>query len=128
MRDILYRYAIFCAIILCMSFGSAAFAEDTGVFDVNAFSTLERPVSQSDHDTHMEYPEIDEDCSVCHHVYEDGKLVEGESSEDQACSDCHTIKAQGSQPGLRTAYHDQCKGCHIDMKKGPVACGECHVR
>jgi hypothetical protein len=26
------------------------------------------------------------------------------------------------------AYHKQCKDCHVEMKKGPVACGECHVK
>jgi hypothetical protein len=78
--------------------------------------------------THNEKAQIGRLRRECHHVYQDGKLVEGESSEDQACADCHTLKAQGSQPGLRMAYHRQCKECHVEKKKGPVACGECHVK
>lgn len=115
---------IFCAFCL-MLWGVAAFAEEDTVLKVDAFGTLERPVSAFDHDAHGE---IVGDCSVCHHVYDNGKKVEGESSEDQACSDCHGLKAEGNQPGLRTAYHQQCKQCHVDQKKGPVACGECHVK
>jgi hypothetical protein len=26
------------------------------------------------------------------------------------------------------AYHLNCKGCHQEQKKGPVMCGECHVK
>ena len=128
MRHILYTYAIFCSVVVCVTLCSApAFSQEDTVLKVEAFGTLERPVSVFDHDTHNEKAEI-EDCAACHHVYKDGKLVEGESSEDQACSECHTLKAQGSQPGLRMAYHRQCKECHVEKKKGPVACGECHVK
>ncbi len=128
MRHILYTYAIFCSVVVCVALCSApAFSQEDTVLKVEAFGTLERPISVFDHDTHNEKAEI-EDCAACHHVYQDGKLVEGESSEDQACSDCHTLKAQGTQPGLRMAYHRQCKECHVAKKKGPVACGECHVK
>ncbi|PKN41964.1 MAG: acidic cytochrome c3 [Deltaproteobacteria bacterium HGW-Deltaproteobacteria-18] len=128
MRHILYRYFIFCSVVLCVTFCSiSAFSQDDTYLKVDAFGKMERPVSAFDHDDHNDKAAL-EDCSVCHHVYEDGKLVEGESSEDQGCADCHTLKAQGSQPGLMMAYHKQCKSCHIESKKGPVACGECHVK
>jgi hypothetical protein len=31
-------------------------------------------------------------------------------------------------PGLTKAFHTNCKGCHENKNKGPVMCGECHVR
>lgn len=118
------KFILFC--LLCLIFwGGAALANDDSVLKVDVFGALERPLSAFDHDQHQEL--VDE-CADCHHVYEDGKLVEGESSEDQACSDCHTLKAQGNQPGLRTAFHQQCQGCHVEKKSGPVACGQCHVK
>jgi hypothetical protein len=57
-----------------------------------------------------------EDCNECHHVYEDGEKLEDESSEDSSCSECHEEKGSG------------CKGCHHENKKGPIMCGQCHVR
>jgi hypothetical protein len=75
----------------------------------------------------MEYEEV-EDCWVCHHVYEDGKLLKDESSEGEPCSACHSLEEIDSQPGLMDAYHLNCKGCHEEIKKGPITCGECHVR
>ncbi|NLW81849.1 MAG: cytochrome c3 family protein [Desulfovibrionales bacterium] len=128
MRHTQNRLIIFCSVLLYVTLCSvSAFSQEDTVLKVDAFGKLERPVSVFDHDTHNEKAQA-EDCSLCHHVYKDGKKVEGESSEGQACSECHTLKAQGTQPGLRMAYHQQCKKCHIDQKKGPVACGECHVK
>ena len=128
MRHILHRYVIFCSVVLFVTFCSiSAFSQEDSYLKVDAFGKLERPVSVFDHDTHNEKAQA-EDCSICHHVYENGKKVEGESSEGQACSECHKLKAQGNQPGLRMAYHQQCKKCHVEAKKGPVACGECHVK
>lgn len=128
MRHILNRYSIFCAVVLFVTLCSvSAFSQEDTYLNVEAFGKLERPVSVFDHDDHNEKAALD-DCAICHHVYEDGKLVEGVSSEDQLCADCHTLEAQGSQPGLMMAYHQQCKNCHIKEKKGPVACGECHVK
>ncbi|GAB1410976.1 cytochrome c3 family protein [Desulfovibrionales bacterium] len=127
MRHKFNGYVIFCSVVLCVTFGSiAAFAQDTGVFKLDFFGTLERPVSAFDHDGHQEMEGME--CSDCHHVYENGVKAADQSSEDQACSDCHKLKAQGSQPGLRMAYHQQCKNCHVEKKAGPVACGACHVK
>lgn len=103
-----------------------AWTQDS-VLKTKAFGTLTRPVAIFDHDTHNEKAGLD-DCATCHHVYQNGKRVAGESSEDKACSDCHTLQAQGRQPGLRTAYHAACAGCHKTKAKGPVACGQCHRR
>jgi hypothetical protein len=29
---------------------------------------------------------------------------------------------------LRRALHLNCKGCHLENKKGPIMCGQCHIR
>lgn len=96
--------------------------------DTSAFETLRRPAALFDHDTHNENAEL-EDCEVCHHVWEDGRVVEGESSEDSPCSDCHGIQASGDNGmALANAFHTQCRACHIDIGKGPMLCGECHKK
>ncbi len=96
--------------------------------DTTAFETLKRPAALFDHDTHNEQAEL-EDCSVCHHVWEDGKIVEGESSEDSPCSECHSIEGSAdNKMALANAYHTQCRGCHIKTGKGPLLCGECHKK
>ena len=61
-------------------------------------------------------------------VDENGKLAEDESSEDQRCSDCHELARSGNKPVLMKAFHASCKGCHKEKKKGPVICGQCHVK
>jgi len=101
--------------------------EDMVQIDNSEFETIRRPPSVFEHDTHNEKAGLEE-CSECHHLYEDGELVEGESSEDQRCGDCHGLQAEGKQPGLMKAYHMNCKGCHVKEQAGPVMCGECHVK
>jgi hypothetical protein len=101
--------------------------EDMKAVASDAFNKPQRPAAVFPHDAHNERAKI-ENCNQCHHVYEDGKLVEDESSEDRRCSDCHGIEDAGRQPGLMKAFHLNCKGCHQDQKRGPVMCGECHVR
>jgi hypothetical protein len=101
--------------------------EDMEVVDDVGFFKRQRPPAVFQHDVHNEAAQI-EDCSECHHVYEDGKKLEDESSEDESCSDCHEQKDSGNQPGLRKAFHTNCKGCHLSKKQGPVMCGTSHVR
>lgn len=92
------------------------------------FETLRRPASLFDHDEHNDAAGID-DCAVCHHLYEDGMLVEDESSEDSYCSDCHEVKASDQNSvSLTAAFHTRCKSCHFEENKGPVLCGECHQK
>jgi hypothetical protein len=95
--------------------------------DNSVFDNARRPPVRFMHDAHNETAGIEE-CYECHHVYEDGKLVADESSEDQSCSDCHQIESNGRQPGLMKAFHINCKGCHQKEKSGPVMCGECHKK
>ena len=93
--------------------------------DTGAFDSPTRPGAVFGHDGHIMM--LDDDCTICHHVYEDGKLVADESSENDSCSDCHGLKA-GTDNGmpLEAAYHKLCKDCHFSRDKGPVLCGECH--
>ena len=109
-------------------FVSAYSQEDMTVVNDDAFNNLQRPPSVFRHEEHNEKAGIEE-CNECHHIYNaDGKLAEDESSEDQRCSECHELKASGKKPALMKAFHTNCKGCHKEKNKGPVMCGQCHVR
>ncbi len=93
-----------------------------------AFEEKQRPPAVFVHDEHNELAGV-QDCSVCHHVYEDGELLEGAMSVGMGCNDCHSLEPdQDNSVGLMDAYHGQCLGCHRDEGAGPLACGECHVR
>ena len=106
----------------------SAYSQDEMEFvDNSVFENPERVSSVFLHDEHNEKAELEE-CNECHHIYEDEKLVEDESSEDQKCSECHEMKASGNMPALMKAYHTNCKGCHLEEKKGPIMCGECHIK
>jgi hypothetical protein len=107
---------------------SAFSQEDMVVMDESVFEKPQRPPAGFKHDEHNELAGI-EACYECHHVYDDdGKLVEDESSEDQSCSECHDLQASDGKPALMKAFHANCKGCHREKKKGPIMCGQCHVR
>lgn len=120
---------IICATVLfSIGWFLNAFSQDEMLFvDNTDFKNPQRPVALFAHDEHNEMAEI-EDCAQCHHLYEEGQLVEDESSEDQYCADCHGPKADGSVPSLLQAFHRNCKGCHLERNAGPIMCGECHTR
>lgn len=121
-----YRLFAFVFILAIIFVFTAAYSqEDLVVLDNSIFENAQRPPVAFPHEQHNEMAQIDE-CNECHHVYEDGKLLEDESSEDQSCSECHGLEGSGRQPALMKAYHLNCKGCHMKQKKGPVMCGECH--
>ena len=124
------KYLMFALILLSLLaflMLPAASQEEMEVLDDQAFSKRQRPPAVFKHDAHNEKAEIEE-CNECHHVYENGVKIEDESSEDQPCSDCHSEKESGDLPRLVRAFHLNCKGCHQSLKKGPIMCGECHVR
>ncbi|MCP4721670.1 MAG: cytochrome c3 family protein [Desulfobacteraceae bacterium] len=96
--------------------------------DTSAFETPRRPGAVFAHDEHNEAAELD-DCAICHHVWEDNKLVEDESSEDSPCSECHgLLPGPDNRFSLSVAFHKQCRDCHFDSGKGPLLCGECHIK
>ncbi|MBT8365862.1 MAG: cytochrome c family protein [Deltaproteobacteria bacterium] len=101
--------------------------EDMEVVEDDGFQKRQRPPAVFKHDDHNETAEIEE-CNECHHIYEDGEKLEDESSEDQPCSDCHSENSPDNRPGLKKAFHLNCKGCHQTKKKGPIMCGQCHIR
>ena len=101
--------------------------EDMAVIEDDGFQKKQRPPAVFKHDDHNELAEI-EACNECHHIYDNGEKLEDESYEDQLCSECHTEKPSDNQPGLKKAFHLNCKGCHQAKKKGPIMCGQCHVR
>jgi hypothetical protein len=101
--------------------------EEMQMIEDDGFQKRQRPPAVFKHDDHNELAEI-EACNECHHIYDNGEKQEDESSEDQLCSECHTEKSADDQPGLKKAFHLNCKGCHQAKKKGPIMCGQCHVR
>jgi len=101
--------------------------EEMAVIEDDGFQKRQRPPAVFKHDDHNELAEI-EACNECHHIYDNAEKQEDESSEDQLCSECHTEKSSGNQPGLKKAFHLNCKGCHQAKNKGPIMCGQCHVR
>ncbi|MCP4693769.1 MAG: cytochrome c3 family protein [Desulfobacterales bacterium] len=124
------------ALVFAFILGSAYSQEEMTVVDRKIFDDPERPSAAFAHDAHNEAAELEE-CGECHHVYdeegergEEGRLplVEDEDSSDQQCAECHEFEASGPKPGLMKAFHLNCKGCHVKNKKGPITCGECHVR
>ena len=119
---------IFVSVLVSLFIFVTAYSqEDMEFVDNSAFENPQREPSVFRHDEHNEAAEIEE-CNECHHVYENGQKLEDESSEDQLCSECHNEKDEGNQPGLMKAFHQNCKGCHQLQKKGPIMCGECHVK
>lgn len=119
-------------VFACMAGWMPVYGEEQGedIFpSLEVFEKMTRPVVRFDHDVHNEQNGLEDDCSVCHHLWENGTLVEGESSEDQYCSDCHSIrKTADNKMPLMKAFHLQCKECHEAKRQGPVLCGECHVK
>ncbi len=125
-KSIVYSFAA--AMISVFVLASAYSQEDMMVVDNSVFDNPQRTSSLFKHDEHNEAAGL-EDCNECHHIYEEGKKVEDESSEDQSCSECHGMEVSGSNSlPLMKAFHTNCKGCHVKAGKGPVMCGECHVK
>ncbi len=115
------------AMLSLFVFVSAYSQEDMEFVDNSVFDNPQREPSVFRHEQHNELAEI-EACNECHHIYENGVKLEDESSEDRMCSECHVQGSSDGQPALTKAFHTNCKGCHLDKKKGPIMCGECHVK
>ena len=122
------RFILIPAMISVLFLLPAFSQEDMTVIEDGGFSKRQRPPAVFNHEAHNDDAGIEE-CNECHHVFDkSGNRVEDESSEDQRCSDCHALESKERQPGLMKAFHVNCKGCHLEKKKGPILCGECHVR
>ncbi len=118
--------ALFSTMMVLIVLLATGFSQDEMTqVDNDIFLDPQRPPTVFNHEDHNEMAEI-EDCAQCHHLYEDGKLVEDESSEDMRCAECHEEKKVGKTPSLMQAFHLNCKGCHHRENSGPVMCGECH--
>ena len=113
-----------CVLFSCFVVISGFSQEDVMKVADSAFGVRLRPSVKFLHEDHNEKAGID-DCAECHHVWENGKKLEDESSEDMECSECHMKNGKGRMDLIK-AYHDNCKGCHEESKKGPIMCGECH--
>ena len=122
---IIYTLIILLGCIVAVMSGYSQ--EDVTTFEDSAFEKKIRPAVPFLHDQHNEAAEL-YDCNTCHHVYEDGKPSEYDSSEGQECSECHTLKKGDNPIPLVNIYHLQCKGCHQQKKAGPIMCSECHPR
>jgi hypothetical protein len=105
---------------------SVAYAETLTELTNGAFSDPRQPPVPFLHDEHNEKAGLDGNCAFCHHVYEDDKRVADASSEDMACSECHQPVHFSQGVSLSAAFHKRCKGCHLDVKQGPIVCGQCH--
>ena len=124
-KRILTIALIFTVLASIIAVFSASSQEDVKFVKDSAFTAHMRPPVPFIHDTHNETAQI-EDCSVCHHVYQDGKRVADEASAGTLCSECHTLPEGNNPMSLIRVYHLQCKGCHLEKKAGPVLCSDCH--
>ncbi len=122
-----FMLALILPILLTLLVFPAISQEEMEKIEDAGFKKKQRPAAVFRHDEHNEKAEIEE-CNECHHIYENGEKLEDESSEDQRCSDCHSEAESDDRPRLIKAFHLNCKGCHQAAKKGPIMCGECHVR
>jgi hypothetical protein len=114
------------AVILTFS-QLASSQEDMTVIAPDAFGKLTRPAATFVHDQHNEKAGV-EDCVLCHHGGSDGVQDPEFSTEGIPCADCHAVQPDKGTTGLSKAYHLQCISCHEQSGKGPLACGQCHVR
>jgi hypothetical protein len=123
---------IFMVLILMMVTQGAAFSNEQKEKErlgTDAFEMPARPGAVFAHDDHNENAGIEDDCAICHHVYENKKLMADQSSEDSACSDCHSLnQSPANGMPLVRAFHTRCRQCHFNSGKGPVLCGQCHIK
>ena len=123
------KYTIILATLFCLLAYSALAQAQSDIVSLQspAFIKPSRPAVAFKHDEHNEKAVLT-DCVICHHGGKGGKMDISASTEGTPCAECHPVKPGTKATPLMAAYHKQCVGCHETKKKGPVACGECHVR
>lgn len=127
-RVTIVLFLFVCGGISMVCCDQASAKDDIVRMDTSAFDQLRRPAAVFDHDEHNDAAQID-DCAICHHVWENGKLVPDESSEDTPCSQCHGVTLGPDNPmPLANAFHCLCKSCHVKEGKGPLLCAQCHKK
>ncbi len=97
------------------------------VISIEQFDNPSRPAAVFAHDDHNAAAELEDQCWYCHHM-DGANPNQDESSEGTPCADCHQLAPTDGTTALMEAYHGQCITCHEEKGKGPLACGECHVR
>jgi hypothetical protein len=118
---------LFLLILPILLYSPAPAQVDWQVFPSLSFEEHRRPAVPFEHDAHNRAAGI-EDCSICHHVYENGRLVPGIDSAGTPCGDCHPVQREAGRTTLLVAYHTQCRECHLQERRGPVTCAGCHPR
>ena len=102
-------------------------ADKKPVLQDPTFAPRQRPAPLFDHEKHTNYDQVK--CGVCHHhADKNGKRVDDENQDAVKCAQCHKPAPADKTTRLLRAYHQACKSCHEKVKKGPIACGECHVK
>ena len=123
------KISILFAVIIAAILGFSTFDKGKTItfLDSASFENPQEAPSAFDHDFHD--LDLDIQCEECHHVYENGVLVQDKCSDEKRCIECHPIKATDEYKiPLLQAFHSSCQGCHEKEDKGPVMCGECHKR
>jgi cytochrome c len=100
--------------------------EDMKTIPPDAFGSLTRPAATFAHDQHNEKAGLE--CKDCHHGGADGVKDVESTTEGTPCADCHAVQPAKGPTNLNRAYHQQCIRCHEEKGKGPLACGQCHIR
>ena len=126
-RNLMKTLWILVAMAVCCSLPALS-QDDVETVQDSAFTKHRRAPAVFLHDAHNEQAGLEDDCSACHHVYEDGVKLEDETSEDRECSECHLEAGARDTMPLVGTYHSRCKSCHLAERKGPVMCGECHPK
>ena len=83
--------------------------EDMTNVDNSEFSNPQRTPSVFRHEPHNEAADI-EQCNECHHVYEDGKKLEDESSEDRCARTATPLKTRDTCRGSRKRFIRTARG------------------
>lgn len=128
MRHVRMVLASCLALLLALAASWAFAQDDIMILNSKALGPHERPLVKFTHGKHS----ANIDCMTCHHDFDQYFNLKG--SEGMACSECHKVVPDAKNPvSLTAAFHKQCKECHNKAAikgnpKGPVMCGDCHVR